>query len=445
MLGLALPGLGSATRFCRRAREHGDVVLGSRAARFGGCGALGPARTPLFPVFLSARARGTRLRPLLRGAICPRRGAAAAAAAAAFKIEFGRCHIGHRGHRDGRADQLFDRGDALAILGRGQSEGAALSAGAAGAADAVHVILGMVRHVEAEDVRHALDIEPARGDVAAHEQADLAVLEALQRLGPLRLRHVAVQSGGIEAMAGQRALQDVDIALAVAEDQRVLDVLAADQPAQRLALVFRRDDDERLLDGGGGGGGWRDGDRDGVGEEGIGEAADLQRHRRREEQRLARFRQQPNDAFDIGDEQDLAALEQVEQPARGGDQHVDAAIELFQLIGKAFAADQQRRRQPVVFAVDLEGCLDLRRQFARRFEDQRPRHARPGAAGGQLVDHRQGKAGGLAGAGLGTAKHVAALGDDGDRLLLDRGGGGVAGVRYRLKKFRRESKFIKIH
>src|SRR5205807_1018015 len=59
------------------------------------------------------------------------------------------------------------------------------------------------------------------------------------------------------------ALQDVDIALPVAEDQRVLDVLAADQRAQCLALLLRRDDDERLLDqfGGRGGGAHRDLDR----------------------------------------------------------------------------------------------------------------------------------------------------------------------------------------
>ena len=37
------------------------------------------------------------------------------------------------------------------------------------------------------------------------------------------------------------------------------------------------------------------------------------------------------------------------------------------------------------------------------------------------------------------------ISDDGDGLLLDRGGSGIAGVYDRLKKFRRESKFAKIH
>ena len=98
-----------------------------------------------------------------------------------------------------------------------------------------------------------------------------------------------------------------------------------------------------------------------------------------------------------------------------------------------------------MLAVDLEGRLDLRRQFARRLEDQGARHPRPGAAGGELVDHRQREARGFAGASLGTAEHVAPAGDDGNGLVLDRGGSGVAGVRYRLKKFRRESQFIKMH
>ena len=63
---------------------------------------------------------------------------------------------------------------AFAVLGRGQHEGAAGAPGAAGAADAVDVILGVDRHVEAEDVAHALDVEPAGGDVAGDQQADFA-------------------------------------------------------------------------------------------------------------------------------------------------------------------------------------------------------------------------------------------------------------------------------
>src|SRR5437660_4372247 len=135
----------------------------------------------------------------------------------------------------------------------------------------------MVGHIEAEDMRQALNVEPARRDVAGDEEADLARLEALERLGALRLRHIAVQGRGVEAVTAEGALQDVDIALPVAEDQRVLDVLAADQRAQCLALLLRRDDDERLLDQFGGRGRRADRDLDRLLQESIAEAADLRR------------------------------------------------------------------------------------------------------------------------------------------------------------------------
>ena len=118
----------------------------------------------------------------------------------------------------------------------------------------------------------------------------------------------------------------------------------------------------------------------------------------------------------------LAALEEVEQAARRGDQHVDAALERALLVVEAHAADQQRHVELVVLAVDLEVLGHLGGQLARRLQDQRARHARLGAALGQDVDHRQDEGGGLAGAGLGASEDVAAHQDDGDGLFLDRGG-----------------------
>ncbi len=49
-----------------------------------------------------------------------------------------------------------------------------------------------------------------------------------------------------------------------------------------------------------------------------------------------------------------------------------------------------------------------------------------GNCGGQALQQRQREAGGLAGAGLGAGKHVAALEDDGNGLRLYRRGFGVA-------------------
>jgi hypothetical protein len=122
----------------------------------------------------------------------------------------------------------------------------------------------------------------------------------------------------------------------------------------------------------------------------------FRRHGGGEEQRLPQGRQHADDLLDIGDEahvehavgfvdhqqaglgqQQAAALEQVDQPARGRDQHVDAAIQRVLLLGHALAADQQRVVQFEIFAVFDEILGHLECQFARRLQDQRARHASP--------------------------------------------------------------------
>ena len=180
-------------------------------------------------------------------------------------------------------------------------------------------------------------------------------------------------------------------------------------------------------------------------QEAVGQPLDLGRHGGREEQRLAKLRQQADDPLDVGDEahvehavgfvdhqdldvvqQDAAALDVVEQPARRGDQHVGAALEDALLVGEAHAADQQRHVELVVLAVDVEVFGHLGGQFARRLQDERSRHARLGAALGENIDHRQDEGGGLSGARLGTSEDISAHQDDGDGLFLDRGGLGIA-------------------
>ncbi len=92
------------------------------------------------------------------------------------------------------------------------------------------------------------------------------------------------------------------------------------------------------------------------------------------------------------------------------------------------AADDQRLRELVIFAVGVEILGDLRRQLARRLEDQRPRHSRPGATGGKDVDHRQSEGRGLTGAGLSAAQYVPTRQDNGYGLFLYRRGVFVASI-----------------
>ena len=187
----------------------------------------------------------------------------------------------------------------------------------------------------------------------------------------------------------------------------------------------------------------------GIGEELADEARDLGRHRRGEEQRLPARRQQLADLLDVGDEahvehaiglvddedldahqHDAATLKMVEQAAGRGDQHVDAAVELLDLIVHRHAADQQRQIELVVDAVFFEALRHLGGELARRREDQRARHPRPGAAGLEAGDHRQHERCGLAGARLGDAEDVAAGNGDRDGGGLNRRRRRVAGGLY---------------
>ena len=174
-------------------------------------------------------------------------------------------------------------------------------------------------------------------------------------------------------------------------------------------------------------------------EERLREPLDFRRHRRREEQGLARERDEAADPLDVRDEshvehpvgliddedldareEELAALEMVEQPARRADENVDAARDLRVLVAERDAADEQREVELVVHPIAGEALLDLGGEFPRRLKDQRARHPRAGAALFEAREHGQRERGGLAGAGLGDAEHVAPGEDVRDRLALDR-------------------------
>ena len=204
---------------------------------------------------------------------------------------------------------------------------------------------------------------------------------------------------------------------------------------------------ERLRDGRGRGGRAGHFDAYRVVQELPREPLNFGRHRRGEEQGLPREGHELADALDVGNEahvehavglvddekldageEELAALDMIEQAAGSRDEHIGAARDLQVLVAEGDAADQQRDRELVVDAVFDESFLDLRRELTRRLDDERARHARPGAARLQHRQHRQGEGCRLAGAGLGDAEDIAPLEDVGDGLGLDRGGDGVAGL-----------------
>ena len=127
-------------------------------------------------------------------------------------------HIGDR-----LADQLLDRRDSLGVVrSRDDGDRRAGAAGAAGAADPVHVVIGVDRDVEIVDVAHLWNVESARGNIRSDQQRDLILAELFERGHARRLVHVAVQRLHRKAVAVERAMQRRDVALAVAENDGVL-------------------------------------------------------------------------------------------------------------------------------------------------------------------------------------------------------------------------------
>ena len=100
-----------------------------------------------------------------------------------------------------------------------QRRRAALRSGAAGAADAVNEVLGHLRQVVVDDVGDVVDVQAARSDVGRHQHLEAAFLKSAQGFVTLRLRAVAVNHRGIEALARQFPGEPLRAALGAREDQ----------------------------------------------------------------------------------------------------------------------------------------------------------------------------------------------------------------------------------
>ncbi len=178
----------------------------------------------------------------------------------------------------------------------------------------------------------------------------------------------------------------------------------------------------------------------------AGQRDDLAGHRRREEHRLAAGGDQPDDLLDVGQEAEVehlvglvedqgahlaeaqqALLGQVDQPARGADDDLDALAQRLDL-GLVGAAAVDREDADVAGARRLlQVAGDLHAQLAGGYDDEGLRPAGFGQVGEALVGGRddalqQGDAEAqrLAGAGLGLADDVVPVQRDRQGQRLDR-------------------------
>ena len=325
-----------------------------------------------------------------------------------------------------------------------------------GAADAVHVGLGVVGHVVVHDVADPLDVEAARGDVRRDQDVELSALDARHRALAVLLLHVAVQRRGSEAPRLESLGQLDGRLLGAREHEHAVEGLRLEDARQRVELVHAAHDPVALPDVGGGAGLAGDRDLDRLAQVLLGDAADRGRQRRREQGDLPGGRCLLEDPLDVVDEAHLqhlvgfvehdagdaaevqrAALDVVHHAARSADHDVSAALQAHQLRRVALPAiDRQHMESLDPGRILLEGFGHLDREFARRHEHDDLRRAAPDL---DATQQRQRKGGGLAGAGLRLADHVLAGQQHGDGGGLDRRRRLVADLRQRLEDWSAET------
>jgi hypothetical protein len=259
-----------------------------------------------------------------------------------------------------------------------------------------------------------------------------------------------VDGDGVDALAVEPGRQARGGQLGPREDQHLVQVAASDQVGEEGLLAVAIDRVDQLADALDSGVARRDLDGLRIAQDRPGQAPDVVRERGREHEVLAALRQELDDALDIGQEThvqhavslvkdedlDLAQVrdllpDQVEQPARRGDEDLDPGAQRLDLWLHGDAAVDDRRAERHGPPVRPDALVDLHRQLARGDEDQ---GAHRMACGGErrvrvrpeAVEDRERECGRLAGTRLRGREDVASGEDERDGRFLDRCRGGVA-------------------
>ncbi len=298
--------------------------------------------------------------------------------------------------------------------------------------------------VHVDDQVEVVHVDAAGRDVRRDERGDLPGLELVQRPVALRLRAPAVQ-GGRPHTAGEQPLgETVGGALGVHEHDHPA-LAGGDLRGDGLLVGLVQDVEHVVLHRGDGAGGRVDGVHDRVGEEHLHEPVDVLVQGRGEQHPLAvrldlleqrdDLRHEAHVGHLVGLVEDrdgdlvqaaVAALDEVLEPAGGGDEDLCAAPQGGGLLGDRHAADDGGEPKVHGGRVRGERVGDLLGQLTGGDEDHGERGARLGAAARGTGQHGQPEGEGLAGAGAAPAEDVAA----GQRVrqgrALDREGLGDA-------------------
>ncbi len=279
-------------------------------------------------------------------------------------------------------------------------------------------------------------MDAAGGDVGGDQHGGLAGAELLQGAGALRLGLAAVQRRGPYALRQQVLGEPVGAALGVHEHDHA--AVAGGDLGRGGPLVGVVHVQDVVLHRGDRRGRRVHGVGDRVGQEAAHELVDVAVQRRGEQHPLAVRVHLLHQAGDLrqeahvghlvglvedgdGDLVELAgaAVQQVGEPPRGGDQDLGALAQRVDLAVDRGAADDRGRTQTDRGGVRGERLGDLGGQLTGGHEHHREGALALGAASRRTAEHRQSEGQGLAGAGPAAAEDVPAREGGGQRRGLD--------------------------
>src|SRR5581483_1307541 len=222
-------------------------------------------------------------------------------------------------------------------------------AGAAGTANAMDEVFGNLGKIVVHDVRDAVDVDPAGGDIGGNQYPIIAVLESAERLIALILAAIAVNGGRLDPLLRQPSGQTIGAMLSAGEYQEGT-LFAAQHFVQEVELAILFDFIEAQVHFRDGFGGGTDLDANGVGDVGFHQVFDRTFDRGGEEHGLARGWDRRQDSFDGGKEAHIEhavgfvqhqdfdgtqaeepAAEEIIEPPGGGDEHRRALANGLQL------------------------------------------------------------------------------------------------------------------
>jgi hypothetical protein len=130
---------------------------------------------------------------------------------------------------DGETGQLFDIAKVGSFLVAAQRDRYPGGTGACGSANAANIILRHVWQLEIDDVRHAVHIDPAGGDVCRDKDPGVAGAEAGERAFALGLRFVPMDSDGFDTGAVQMPHDPIGTVLCAGKDEHPFEGWIAQQ------------------------------------------------------------------------------------------------------------------------------------------------------------------------------------------------------------------------